>query len=186
MRHEFNGDSPACVRCGEKSGECPAVDLTPGENVAWDEWLKGQGVREETMTRFLKLLESGRDAEPVGDSLLNRLFPDFDFKGFPLEVCTSRSLDKRELNILEAPSDFWCLVVLVHAEYPDQFRVLQARPYMDMWEPIPLFGWVLNSGDVVDHHLRSIHGDKERVVAWKRIDHRHPKVIDTPWTDDCD
>jgi hypothetical protein len=45
-----------------------------------------------------------------------------------------------------------------------------ATPYVFRSEEDLLYGWVDRWGNTYDHVERGIHGDRVRVVAWRRVD----------------
>ena len=96
------------------------------------------------------------------------MFDDFTTYPFPAEDCTRPN--EREPEVRD--SDVAYLCVLVDSRFKHEARLKVLYPYTcpdtDDKELI-LYGWT-DGSNVYDHKERSIHEDRERVVAWKKVD----------------
>lgn len=95
------------------------------------------------------------------------MFEEYETSKFPVESCTVPN--EREPEVRDSTETFLC--VLVDPRFPSECSLRVLRPYTcpSLDDPqITLYGWVDQKGqNTYDHFENSIHGDRERVVAWK-------------------
>jgi len=97
------------------------------------------------------------------------MFKDFETQRFPVDLCTIPN--EREPEIRDSNVDFLC--VILYKGWSQECNLKVLRPYTcpDVDDPTTLlYGWVDSCGEYVDHRDHDIHGDDDRVVAWKRVD----------------
>lgn len=97
------------------------------------------------------------------------MFSDFERYTFPEAECTEQ--DAREPEVFNASAIYLC--VLVNDQWPQECQLRHLRPYKVVVasEQRVYYGWVSLSGqNTVDHIDHCIHFDRERVVAWKRVE----------------
>ena len=96
----------------------------------------------------------------------------FETEKFPVHACTQQN--EREPDVHD--SDEIYLVAIVDKRFPGVIGLEHARPYTarDLDDPTKLlYGWAQVDFDGwIDHKNHSIHGDANRVVAWKRVEHQ--------------
>lgn len=96
------------------------------------------------------------------------MFDDFERAKFPKESCTIQNA--REKGVKDSAETYLC--VIVDKRWPNQCRLEHLRPYTARdvdgnlyfgWSRIDFDGWI-------DHITAAVHGDPERVVAWKKVE----------------
>ena len=101
---------------------------------------------------------------------LSSLFPGFchlAVHSFPEHLCTVPNA--REPEVTDSPDDAYHVVVLVDCRFSVHGRIAKMKPYTarDDEDGSLLYGWVDANGNFSDHGEKYIHGDHEKVVAWK-------------------
>lgn len=97
------------------------------------------------------------------------IFNGFERTIFPESECTIPNA--REPDVKDSDSVYLCVVV--DDRFPHQFEVMFLHPYtaVDCEDGSTLYGWTrMDRNNYVDHCMRAIHCDHERVVAWKKVD----------------
>lgn len=95
------------------------------------------------------------------------MFDDFEKTDFPVKSCTKKN--PREKGLMDSDDLFLCVVV--DRRWPDECKLMHLRPYTAKDGKKLLYGWAeTNTDGYIDHYVNSIHGDDQRVVAWKRVE----------------
>jgi len=98
-------------------------------------------------------------------NILTLLAEGFETERFPVDEC-SHPYPKEE-GILYSKDLYVC--VLLNKKWPKSLRIQILSPYTCKSGKRLLYGWSDIDGNVYDHITKSIHGDGERVVAWKKV-----------------
>ena len=88
----------------------------------------------------------------------------WETKKFPVEVCTEPH--QGEKGVFDSKVPYFC--VLFNPKWSEQFMVKYLFPYVCKEGKKLFYGWVDSDGNYCDHKEKAIHGDDEKVVAWKK------------------
>lgn len=111
------------------------------------------------------------------------LLDGFERERFPVELCVRESTV--EPGIFESNVPHLCLVVDIRFPFEAHLRTLYPYTCLSLEDPgLLLFGWSSTNGDYVDHVVRSVHCDTQRVVAWRVLDAPLKFISAAAWPDE--